>query len=385
LKRPAVTITEEIDPQAPPIPPKKQQAPLNAEDSVASRQVASDPNAKEREGRATDPLHPFANIPENNYQPPNDKVFAAKPPQNKDATYRTVAPIQNPRIVNEVYSRSMTTPYITLTSEELLSLAPDVRQKMRDAITPKRVSINSLTTSAALLTKTQPETEEVEEIISEASATIIQAYNSAPPPGSFVIQDPIETYLKTLSRGDNIVPTIVAKDSHALRSIFLVVNEREKVECIVDGGCQIIAMSEAVCHNLGLIYDPRIILQMESANGEIDPSLGLARNVPCQIGSVTLYLQIHVIREPAYDILLGRPFDVLTQSLVKNFSDENQTITIHDPNSHETACIPTFPRGQPRHRLPSRPEKRRQKTEREPSRDTPDPTETESDFHHSRN
>ena len=78
-----------------------------------------------------------------------------------------------------------------------------------------------------------------------------------------------------------------------------------------------IAMSEEVCHDLGLIYDPSIRLNMQSANGDIDQSLGLSRNVPCRLGTVTLYLQVHVIRSAAYNILLGRPFDVLTESTVK--------------------------------------------------------------------
>jgi len=61
----------------------------------------------------------------------------------------------------------------------------------------------------------------------------------------------------------------------------------------------------------------------------------------CNIGDVTLYLQIHVIREPAYDVLLGRPFDVLTESIVKNFANKDQTITIRDPNTGRRITIPT--------------------------------------------
>ncbi|KAG5633064.1 hypothetical protein H0H81_008391, partial [Sphagnurus paluster] len=88
-----------------------------------------------------------------------------------------------------------------------------------------------------------------------------------------------------------------------------------------------------------------------SANGCLDPSLGLARNVPCTIGDLTLYLQIHVIRNPAYDILLGRPFDVLTSSNVKTYPDGNTVVTITDPNSGDVLAIPTFARGE--HRRPT--------------------------------
>ena len=104
-------------------------------------------------------------------------------------------------------------------------------------------------------------------------------------------------------------------------------------ECIVDPGSQIIAMSEAVCHDLALIYDPTIQLNMQLANSEIDRSLGLVRNVPCQIGTIMLYLQMHVICDPAYDILLGRPFDMIMESVVRNFRNEDQTITQGQPHN----------------------------------------------------
>jgi hypothetical protein len=132
---------------------------------------------------------------------------------------------------------------------------------------------------------------------------------------------------------------------------MLNIQETESVECILDPGSQIVAMSEAVCHDLGVAYDPGITIQMQSANGEVNPSLGLARNVPCKLSDVMLYLQIHVIRNPAYDILLGRPFDVLTQSVIRNYANEDQTLTIQDPNSGRSVTIPTIRRGPPRHRL----------------------------------
>jgi hypothetical protein len=65
------------------------------------------------------------------------------------------------------------------------------------------------------------------------------------------------------------------------------------------------AMSEAVCHDNGLAYDLSIKLNMQLANGEVDQSLGLSCNIPCKINTITLYLKIHIIRLPAYDILLG--------------------------------------------------------------------------------
>ena len=67
-------------------------------------------------------------------------------------------------------------------------------------------------------------------------------------------------------------------------------------------------------------------------------------------GKITLFLQIHVIRNAAYDILLGRPFDVLTKSVVKNYSNESQTLTLVCPNTQAVVTVPTLARGRARFR-----------------------------------
>jgi hypothetical protein len=246
---------------------------------------------------------------------------------------------------------------VTLTHRELLSLSPEVRAQVRDATSNRRIppskeapkGINVLANDPALpMALDDINDDQSDQPIT--STFVMMA--SSPPPGSLIIPDPYETYLKTLPPG--VIPRqlIVAKESSALRSIFPLIDHQQQVESIIDPGSQIVAMSEEVCMDLGLIYDPSIILNMQSANGEIDRSLGLARNVPMKIGDITLYIQIHVIRNPAYDILLGRPFDVLTESVVRNFANEDQTLTIRDPNSGIRATVPTMPRGRPRHLAP---------------------------------
>jgi hypothetical protein len=70
----------------------------------------------------------------------------------------------------------------------------------------------------------------------------------------------------------------------------------------------------------------------------------------CTIMGITVYLQIHVICEPAYDILLGRPFYVVTESVVRNYANSDQTITIQDPNeAGQIATISMIARGSRRH------------------------------------
>ncbi|KAG6881813.1 hypothetical protein C0995_000520, partial [Termitomyces sp. Mi166 len=124
----------------------------------------------------------------------------------------------------------------------------------------------------------------------------------------------------------------IAKDTDSLRAIMVVIDGKEEVECIVDSGSQIVSMLEEIAHHLGLVYDPMVVLNMQSANGAIDQLRGLARNVPCTIAGLTIYLQVHVISQPAYDILLGKPFDVLTHSIVRTLSAHETVIMITNPN-----------------------------------------------------
>jgi hypothetical protein len=353
-RKPQQRVEGEIAEPAP--PPKPKSKPANSTPTA----LKVTPKATKPIGEpANPPIHPFKAAREPAYLPPHERNFGAvpvRPAKDKDSAYRTQAPVQDSSIADDVYKRSMKTPFVTLTQQELLSLSPEVRQKVREAVTPKRLTTGDTreTKAARMVTIEQDDDDMSDEDDALPADPLLCGSLASVGMDGYVIPDPYECYLQTLAPGQEPELLTVAKESHALRSIFLLVDNQERIESIVDPGCQIVAMSEAVCHDLGMPYDPKIRLNMQSANGEIDQSLGLARNVPCRIGSITLYLQIHVIRAPAYDILLGRPFDVLTQSVVKNYANEDQTITIRDPNSGRIATIPTVPRGPPRHQKPPR-------------------------------
>ena len=96
---------------------------------------------------------------------------------------------------------------------------------------------------------------------------------------------------------------------------------------------------------LMLSWDPDITILMEGANGQLRKTEGLARNVPFVFGDITVYLQVHIIDQPAYEILLGRPFEILTESMTRNKLDGGSTVTIKDPNSKRRCELPTHARG----------------------------------------
>jgi hypothetical protein len=299
------------------------------------------------------PEHPYQNAKDAAYAPPTTRnigapIKAPAAPRRHDPAYKTLPAVHDPTIAVEVYKRSMDVP-ITITQRELLSLSPEVRSQVRDVTTTRRVPNNPPTTTQNAL---QLDEDLNEDDLDDATADSMLSHpwcgHKRPPPrDGIIVPDPIERYYRSLQPGEAPDPDrlVIAKESSAVRSIFAVIDSTKRKECILDPGCQIVAMSEDTCHELSLVYDPMIRLNMQSANGTTDWSKGLARNVPFAIGSITLYMQVHVIGSPAYDILLGRPFDILTESIVRNFANEDQTVTITDPNTGQRYTIPTFPRG----------------------------------------
>lgn len=331
--RPEYRQQSEPRSQPPPVPPQQSHVPPLP--AAANR----DP-----------PVHPYEHAKDAIYQPATNRpvVVRAEPakPVEKEPAYRKVAPIHDDKIAEDIFKRFLKNK-VEVTNEELLSVAPEVRDKLRNAISTRRIQQPPAGNIVAAMMEEEPLPFCDEDIVRPPPRLVdsllvstSQACDIDVPPGATVIEDEYEAFLK--KNPDH--PTeqlVVAKESLALRTIRPLVNHLIEVEAIIDPGCQIIAMSRTVCYALGLIHDPTITLNMQSANGEVDRSLGLARNVPFSFGDLTLYLQVHVIDSPAYDILLGRPFDVLTSSVVTNYANEDQTLTLTDPNSGITVIVPT--------------------------------------------
>ncbi|KAF8220719.1 hypothetical protein L208DRAFT_1332202, partial [Tricholoma matsutake] len=191
------------------------------------------------------PIHPYATAMENTYLPPHERNFAST---SKDGPlYHTVAPIQNNTITQDIFLHSMKIPIVTLTTEELLLLSPKVHMKWKEQLTPHHILNQDGNNTGHLVN---------EEVL--------------------MINDPYKTYISSLRIGDIPKPFITAKESHSIRSVMMNVNGKNPVESVVDPGSSIIAMSKEVCHELGLAYDPSIHIPLQSANGGIDKSLGLA-------------------------------------------------------------------------------------------------------------
>ena len=185
---------------------------------------------------------------------------------------------------------------------------------------------------------------DIDELPQVEGVFVTEMADGGVPAGSLIAKDPILQYLESL--GEDITPKqiFVARDSAPLRVTFPNINYQGRVESVLDSGSQIVSMALDMAKEIGLIWDPKIQIFMQSANRTMERSVGLARNVPFQWGQLMVYLQVHIIKGPAYKVLLGRPFDALTKSQIDNQEDGGQVITLTDPNSGKVFAVPTFDR-----------------------------------------
>jgi hypothetical protein len=86
---------------------------------------------------------------------------------------------------------------------------------------------------------------------------------------------------------------------------------------------------------------------MEAANSTITETHGHLHNIHFTFNDIDICLQVQVMPNTPYDILLGCPFYALTECITMDFSNGDQHLTITDPNTQQYITILT--REQMRH------------------------------------
>lgn len=269
--------------------------------------------------------------------------------------YKNKAPIEDQDKVQDIVAKALKTP-LSLSTEDLMIVSKDFREGLKNLVTRKKVA-NDGTPSRkvnlsdlAITSELGEENEDLEVLyasdLPSASFFISERKAGTIPKGSIICQDPVVQYYDGLAPGEDPKPVVIAaRESQSLRTIYPLINGEGQEECVLDGGSQIVSMAKDVAEELGVPWDPDIKVHMQSANKQVEKTLGLARNVPFLFDEITVYLQVHIMTAPAYKVLLGRPFDAITESLIKNDRDGGQTITITDPSSGRRCTMPTFARG----------------------------------------
>jgi len=267
--------------------------------------------------------------------------------------FKNKAPLQSDERAKDLIQEALKNP-ICITTEDLLNVSEPMRQELKRLLIKKRLEKKSVTLAVEIdpedemgsAGQKQSETISVERL-PEATYEVLAEDTNGMVKGSVVVSDPVMQYLNTLAPGEQPKSVVVAAESHALRTVYPLINGVGEVESLLDPGSQIVSMSKAVATLLQVTWDPDITVHMESANKSLEKTLGLAKNVPFKFGPITVYLQVHVIEKVAYKVLLGRPFDTITESEVKNSKDGSQSLTLTDLNTGERCVMHTHERGKP--------------------------------------
>jgi hypothetical protein len=135
-------------------------------------------------------------------------------------------------------------------------------------------------------------------------------------PRCMITTDIVLMYYSMLDIGQLPKQIYGSMESVSLQVLLPFVAGSEKVECVLDIWSQIVSIAKTLAECLGVVWDPDVHIYMQSANRQLKESEGLAHNVRFTFGDMTIHLQVHVIDQPVYQVLLGRPFDILTESIV---------------------------------------------------------------------
>jgi hypothetical protein len=109
-------------------------------------------------------------------------------------------------------------------------------------------------------------------------------------------------------------------------------------------------MNSTIWEQLGNNLQVERALKMEAANSTVTETHGHLCNIRFTFDNIDIYLQVQVMPNAPYNILLGRLFYALTECITKDFTNGNQHLTVTDPNTRQCVTIPTKERK--RHRRP---------------------------------
>ena len=231
---------------------------------------------------------------------PTEPIPAASGPQ-----FRYQTPVEDPKLAKSVLERALDSK-IELSQRELLALSPDVRKQIKEMTTTKRVA-------AGIYTE---DTEDREEVV----------------------------LLGEVHDARDQEAEEVAAESVALRCLDVLMEGNVTTNCILDQGCQIIAISKAVWEALGVPVLNERQISMTAANGTVERSIGLIPRLKLQFGPVEMVVQAHVMNNAPFNVLLGRPFFQAGWCRTTDFANGEQHITLTDPRTKADVTILTHAR-----------------------------------------
>lgn len=233
--------------------------------------------------------------------------FPSKPaPEEPKFHYQ--APVEASVKTREIVDRALDAT-ITLSTRELLASSPEARKHFKEIVGNKKV-----------------------------------AFTVAEP-------DSLDTYLTTFSGNHSLDVDLHKYDENAaaahsllLRVIHPTFAPGFNPECILDGGAQAVIIRRDVWERLQTPVATDRRMKMESANSGTTLTVGVVENHPVRLGPITIYLQLQVVDDAPFQVLLGRPFfDVVSCSEVSEQGGKH-SLRVKDPRDGNSYMIATYPR-----------------------------------------
>ncbi|KAG6859506.1 hypothetical protein C0991_000595, partial [Blastosporella zonata] len=176
--------------------------------------------------------------------------------QNDQSAYRNKAPIADLHKSKDIFDKCLSTP-VTLTVGELCGVSVEIQNHFRESTSPKcLVNVNNAKIARTAQSKIQSEIEskidtETGDHFGDTFKTDYFLHS-----GQSTINNPYELYHQSLTNDHISKDVQVAKEADAICTIKANLNNFGEVDCIVDSGSQVVAISEAMAVKFGLTWDP---------------------------------------------------------------------------------------------------------------------------------
>lgn len=225
----------------------------------------------------------------------DDSQHLTFPDRSPPLRYAYKSPAEDPELVEEVLKMLNEGRLGEITPAHLLAVAPVIRAKMINYLRGQRVEVN---------------------------------------------------HLMDKSTNQHKINKVVGVKSLPLREIEVTLPNGVQERAVLDDGSSIIIMRKDLWQQIGsypLMRDESVA--MESADGSVNQTLGLIRDLPITLGHITFYVQVQVVGHSPFRFLLGRTFSALAGCAKHDDADGHTMITITDPNKPTiTETLPTFAR-----------------------------------------
>ncbi|EIN06122.1 hypothetical protein PUNSTDRAFT_73659, partial [Punctularia strigosozonata HHB-11173 SS5] len=135
-----------------------------------------------------------------------------------------------------------------------------------------------------------------------------------------------------------------ARQLQKLRVLRPLISNQVQAECVIDSGSEGVMMRKDVWAATGLPLYVDDAINITAANSTTTRTLGGLRNVLFNIGGMEIYLQVQVIEDAPWEVLLGRSFFTHTACETKDSPDGSSLLTLTHPETGERVQVPTLER-----------------------------------------